>query len=273
MRAHTQLCPCESHRSSAVVVAFRRAPFALASDLLKGSVVIWHDLWNIQISPAEKVLRTALVYGGLAVLKRVAGKRDLAQLNSFDLVVMRFWPTRCRTPVRPRCGREGADGPDSPGRSMRERSLPKELAATSWLEIRANARNWRKEHEEHAGRYRFTEPSASSCSRMATESASGGNAVSLPAGAVSNAEPKETRSMSRDVGTCMKLPASCVWSASCAGLMLLLGFGVVSPLDLVGAGDQSLPGLFAFRSATVGDGVMLPILSFGLVRAGRWAER
>jgi uncharacterized membrane protein YcaP (DUF421 family) len=37
---------------------------------------------------AEKVLRTVAVYGGLAVLLRIGGKRDLAQLNSFDLVVM-----------------------------------------------------------------------------------------------------------------------------------------------------------------------------------------
>ncbi|HVX45625.1 MAG TPA: YetF domain-containing protein [Mycobacteriales bacterium] len=50
--------------------------------------VIWNDLWHVQIPLTEKVLRTALVYVGLAVLLRLAGKRDLAQLNSFDLVVM-----------------------------------------------------------------------------------------------------------------------------------------------------------------------------------------
>src|SRR3954451_20041561 len=36
----------------------------------------------------EKVLRTVVVYGGLAVLLRLGGKRDLAQLNTFDLMVM-----------------------------------------------------------------------------------------------------------------------------------------------------------------------------------------
>lgn len=46
------------------------------------------DLWHVQIPLAEKVIRTVLVYGGLAVLLRLGGKRDLAQLNSFDLVVM-----------------------------------------------------------------------------------------------------------------------------------------------------------------------------------------
>src|SRR4051812_23884014 len=37
---------------------------------------------------SEKVVRTVAVYGGLAVLLRLGGKRDLAQLNTFDLVVM-----------------------------------------------------------------------------------------------------------------------------------------------------------------------------------------
>lgn len=50
--------------------------------------MIWHDLWTIQIPVLEKVLRTVLVYGGLAILLRVGGKRGLAQLNTFDLVVM-----------------------------------------------------------------------------------------------------------------------------------------------------------------------------------------
>ena len=45
-------------------------------------------LWHVQIPVLEKVLRTVLVYGGLAVLLRVGGKRELAQLNTFDLVVM-----------------------------------------------------------------------------------------------------------------------------------------------------------------------------------------
>jgi uncharacterized membrane protein YcaP (DUF421 family) len=40
------------------------------------------------IPVAEKVVRTVAVYGGLAVLLRLGGKRDLAQLNTFDLVVV-----------------------------------------------------------------------------------------------------------------------------------------------------------------------------------------
>jgi uncharacterized membrane protein YcaP (DUF421 family) len=46
------------------------------------------DLWSLGIPATEKVIRTVTVYGGLAVLLRVAGKRNLAQLNSFDLVVV-----------------------------------------------------------------------------------------------------------------------------------------------------------------------------------------
>lgn len=49
---------------------------------------MWSDMFSIQIPALEKVLRTVLVYGGLAILLRLAGKRDLAQLNTFDLVVM-----------------------------------------------------------------------------------------------------------------------------------------------------------------------------------------
>jgi uncharacterized membrane protein YcaP (DUF421 family) len=47
-----------------------------------------HDLLHVGIPLAEKVVRTVAVYATIAVLLRVAGKRDLAQLNTFDLVVM-----------------------------------------------------------------------------------------------------------------------------------------------------------------------------------------
>jgi uncharacterized membrane protein YcaP (DUF421 family) len=49
---------------------------------------VWSDMFSLQLPALEKVLRTVLVYSGLAVLLRLAGKRDLAQLNTFDLVVM-----------------------------------------------------------------------------------------------------------------------------------------------------------------------------------------
>src|SRR3954470_17647408 len=47
-----------------------------------------HSLVHMDISLLEKVVRTVVVYIGLAVLLRLVGKRDLAQLNSFDLVVV-----------------------------------------------------------------------------------------------------------------------------------------------------------------------------------------
>jgi uncharacterized membrane protein YcaP (DUF421 family) len=50
--------------------------------------MVWSDLFTIQVPVLEKVLRTVLVYAGLAVLLRLAGKRELAQLNTFDLVVV-----------------------------------------------------------------------------------------------------------------------------------------------------------------------------------------
>ena len=50
--------------------------------------MIGHDLVTMGIPIAEKAVRTVAVYGGLAVLLRLGGKRDVAQLNTFDLVVM-----------------------------------------------------------------------------------------------------------------------------------------------------------------------------------------
>ncbi|MGI8524167.1 MAG: DUF421 domain-containing protein [Nocardioides sp.] len=49
---------------------------------------MWHDLTHLDISLLDKVIRTIAVYLGLAVVLRVVGKRDLAQLNSFDLIVV-----------------------------------------------------------------------------------------------------------------------------------------------------------------------------------------
>jgi uncharacterized membrane protein YcaP (DUF421 family) len=50
--------------------------------------VLWHDLVSMGISPAEKAVRTVAVYLALLVLLHAAGKRQLAQLNAFDLVVL-----------------------------------------------------------------------------------------------------------------------------------------------------------------------------------------
>src|SRR5580765_6848627 len=47
-----------------------------------------HDFLVPGIPILEKLARTLLVYGFLLVGLRVAGKRELSQLNSFDLVVL-----------------------------------------------------------------------------------------------------------------------------------------------------------------------------------------
>jgi uncharacterized membrane protein YcaP (DUF421 family) len=50
---------------------------------------IFHNLFSLgMISIAEKIVRPILVYVFLIVGLRLAGKRELAQLNPFDLVVL-----------------------------------------------------------------------------------------------------------------------------------------------------------------------------------------
>ncbi len=49
--------------------------------------LVGKDLWT-GIPIIEKVIRTVGIYLGLVIMLRFAGKRDLAQLNSFDLVVL-----------------------------------------------------------------------------------------------------------------------------------------------------------------------------------------
>jgi len=49
---------------------------------------LWNDIMLPGIPIAEKILRPVLVYVFLIVGLRLAGKRELAQLNPFDLVVL-----------------------------------------------------------------------------------------------------------------------------------------------------------------------------------------
>ena len=48
----------------------------------------WSDLLHPDISVLEKIIRTVMVYSFLIIGLRIAGKRELAQLNTFDLVVL-----------------------------------------------------------------------------------------------------------------------------------------------------------------------------------------
>jgi len=49
---------------------------------------IWRDLFRPDVPILEKIIRPALVYFFLIGSLRLAGKRELAQLNPFDLVVL-----------------------------------------------------------------------------------------------------------------------------------------------------------------------------------------
>ena len=48
----------------------------------------WHDMFVLQLPILEKILRPICVYLFLLVGLRLAGKRELAQLNPFDLIVL-----------------------------------------------------------------------------------------------------------------------------------------------------------------------------------------
>src|SRR6059058_6707012 len=49
---------------------------------------VFHDMFYLSLPLAEKILRPILVYAFLIVGLRLAGKRELAALNPFDLVVL-----------------------------------------------------------------------------------------------------------------------------------------------------------------------------------------
>jgi uncharacterized membrane protein YcaP (DUF421 family) len=49
---------------------------------------VWTDMFVLALPVAEKILRPIIVYLFLVIGLRLAGKRELAQLNPFDLVVL-----------------------------------------------------------------------------------------------------------------------------------------------------------------------------------------
>jgi len=49
---------------------------------------IWKDMFLLGVPLLEKILRPIVVYAFLVVSLRLAGKRELVQLNPFDLVVL-----------------------------------------------------------------------------------------------------------------------------------------------------------------------------------------
>ncbi|MDA2814887.1 DUF421 domain-containing protein [Nocardiopsis sp. RSe5-2] len=49
---------------------------------------MWQDMFAPDLTLAEKTVRTVLVYLAIYLLLRLVGRRDLAQLNTMDLVVV-----------------------------------------------------------------------------------------------------------------------------------------------------------------------------------------
>jgi len=49
---------------------------------------MWHDIFAVGAPVLEKILRPIIIYFFLVALLRAFGKRELAQLNPFDLVVL-----------------------------------------------------------------------------------------------------------------------------------------------------------------------------------------
>jgi len=49
---------------------------------------MWQDLFDLQLTVGEKVLRALFIYFFLIVALRVVGKRELGQTNTLDLVVL-----------------------------------------------------------------------------------------------------------------------------------------------------------------------------------------
>src|ERR687885_725398 len=52
------------------------------------STQTWNDMFALGLPVLEKVLRPWLVYTFLVVGLRLFGKRELAQINTFDLIVL-----------------------------------------------------------------------------------------------------------------------------------------------------------------------------------------
>jgi uncharacterized membrane protein YcaP (DUF421 family) len=56
------------------------------------SAHVWHEIWQnlfvLTVPVLEKIIRPILVYLFLIIGLRLAGKRELAQLNPFDLIVL-----------------------------------------------------------------------------------------------------------------------------------------------------------------------------------------
>jgi uncharacterized membrane protein YcaP (DUF421 family) len=55
---------------------------------MTAEAAVWHAMFVEQIPLTEKILRTIIVYALIAVLFRLTGKRGLAGMNTFDIIVI-----------------------------------------------------------------------------------------------------------------------------------------------------------------------------------------
>src|SRR5258706_12693434 len=49
---------------------------------------VWKDMFVLAVAILEKILRPIAIYAFLIISLRLSGKRELVQLNPFDLVVL-----------------------------------------------------------------------------------------------------------------------------------------------------------------------------------------
>ena len=50
--------------------------------------VVWKDMFVLAVPILEKIIRPVIIYAFLVISLRLSGKRELVQLNPFDLVVL-----------------------------------------------------------------------------------------------------------------------------------------------------------------------------------------
>ena len=49
---------------------------------------MWNEMFTLDLSVAEKILRSVVIYGFLILALRIGGKRELSQLNTMDFIVL-----------------------------------------------------------------------------------------------------------------------------------------------------------------------------------------
>src|SRR5690242_19468561 len=59
-----------------------------AASHYEGSEFVFDNMFHLHVSMLEKILRPIIVYLCLVIFLRLFGKRELAQLNPFDLIVL-----------------------------------------------------------------------------------------------------------------------------------------------------------------------------------------